>query len=299
MSKLKRWNRAVALFAISLLGMSSTHASDEFEVTKNIVYKTLDGRTLMLDLYKPKQMAEQPYPLLVWVHGGAWKRGSKDAIPTKNPLLLRSMMQKGYALASIDYRLSGEATFPAAIVDINDALNYLHDHAEQFNVAADNVVMMGRSAGGHLAGLIGVTNSQDNLSLYHQPRYQVSAVVSFFGPTDLLALGYKGGKAVSDKSSVSRFLGNTPSVIPEIAKKASTTTYVNEKTPPFIQLHGTLDKRVPLAQSEQLKAKLDAFGVENQLWIEEGVGHSAPVFDTEKYVPHVVTFVQRYLPTLH
>lgn len=299
MSKLKRWNRAVALFAISLLGMSSTHASDEFEVTKDIVYKTLDGRTLMLDLYKPKQMAEQPYPLLVWVHGGAWKRGSKDAIPTKNPLLLRSMMQKGYALASIDYRLSGEATFPAAIVDINDALNYLHDHAEQFNVAADNVVMMGRSAGGHLAGLIGVTNLQDNLSLYPQPRYQVSAVVSFFGPTDLLALGYKGGKAVSDKSSVSRFLGNTPSEIPEIAKQVSTTTYVNEKTPPFIQLHGTLDKRVPLAQSEQLKAKLDAFGVENQLWIEEGVGHSAPVFDTEKYVPHVVTFVQRYLPTLH
>lgn len=299
MSKLKRWNRAVAFFAISLLGMSSPHASDEFEVIKDIVYKTLDGRTLMLDLYKPKQMAEQPYPLLVWVHGGAWKRGSKDAIPTKNPLLLRSMMQKGYALASIDYQLSGEATFPAAIVDINDALNYLHDHAEQFNVAADNVVMMGRSAGGHLAGLIGVTNSQDNLSLYRQPRYQVSAVVSFFGPTDLLALGYKGGKAVSDKSSVSRFLGNTPSEIPEIAKQASTTTYVNEKTPPFIQLHGTLDKRVPLAQSEQLKAKLDTFGVENQLWIEEGVGHSAPVFDTEKYVPHVVTFVQRYLPTLH
>ena len=248
-------------------------------------------------LYTPSVESNTQYPLLVWVHGGAWKRGSKDAIPEKNPLLLQSVLNEGYALASVDYRLSGEAIFPQPVQDINDALNYLYDNAEKLGIKADNVVIMGRSAGGHLAGFIGATNSAYNqVDFYEPPKYKVSAVVSFFGPTDLLELSNKGGKKTSKKSSVSRFLGDIPNNIPKLAKKASTTSYVNENTPPYIQLHGTLDKRVPLSQSEILKAKLDEHGVTNQLFIEEGVGHSAPVFDTEKYVTHVLDFLNKHFP---
>ncbi|MEZ9059901.1 alpha/beta hydrolase fold domain-containing protein [Vibrio pelagius] len=281
----------------SLLLMPLVSMAGEFNVEKDILFKTIGEREIKLDLYTPSAEATTQYPLLVWVHGGAWKRGSKDAIPEKNPLLLQSVLNEGYALASVDYRLSGEANFPQPVQDINDALNYLHDNAEKLGINADNLVMMGRSAGGHLAGFIGATNSAYNqVDFYEPPKYKVSAVVSFFGPTDLLELGNKGGKKTSKKSSVSRFLGDIPSNIPELAKQASTTSYVNKNTPPYIQLHGTLDKRVPLSQSEILKAKLDEHGVINQLYIEEGVGHSAPVFDTEKYVPHVLDFLNTHFP---
>ncbi|EPT9251757.1 alpha/beta hydrolase fold domain-containing protein [Vibrio alginolyticus] len=277
----------------SLLLMPFVCLAGEFNVEKDILFKTVGEREIKLDLYTPSVESNTQYPLLVWVHGGAWKRGSKDAIPEKNPLLLQSVLNEGYALASVDYRLSGEAIFPQPVQDINDALNYLYDNAEKLGIKADNVVIMGRSAGGHLAGFIGATNSAYNqVDFYEPPKYKVSAVVSFFGPTDLLELSNKGGKKTSKKSSVSRFLGD----IPKLAKKASTTSYVNENTPPYIQLHGTLDKRVPLSQSEILKAKLDEHGVTNQLFIEEGVGHSAPVFDTEKYVTHVLDFINKHFP---
>ncbi|EJL6727013.1 alpha/beta hydrolase [Vibrio alginolyticus] len=281
----------------SVLLMPFVCLAGEFNVEKDILFKTVGEREIKLDLYTPSVESNTQYPLLVWVHGGAWKRGSKDAIPEKNPLLLQSVLNEGYALASVDYRLSGEAIFPQPVQDINDALNYLYDNAEKLGIKADNVVIMGRSAGGHLAGFIGATNSAyHQVDFYEPPKYKVSAVVSFFGPTDLLELSNKGGKKTSKKSSVSRFLGDIPNNIPKLAKKASTTSYVNENTPPYIQLHGTLDKRVPLSQSEILKAKLDEHGVTNQLFIEEGVGHSAPVFDTEKYVTHVLDFLNKHFP---
>ncbi|ELA6610097.1 alpha/beta hydrolase [Vibrio alginolyticus] len=281
----------------SVLLMPFVCLAGEFNVEKDILFKTVGEREIKLDLYTPSVESNTQYPLLVWVHGGAWKRGSKDAIPEKNPLLLQSVLNEGYALASVDYRLSGEESFPQPVQDINDALNYLYDNAEKLGIKADNVVIMGRSAGGHLAGFIGATNSAyHQVDFYEPPKYKVSAVVSFFGPTDLLELSNKGGKKTSKKSSVSRFLGDIPNNIPKLAKKASTTSYVNENTPPYIQLHGTLDKRVPLSQSEILKAKLDEHGVTNQLFIEEGVGHSAPVFDTEKYVTHVLDFLNKHFP---
>ncbi|MGO2496402.1 MAG: alpha/beta hydrolase fold domain-containing protein [Vibrio litoralis] len=270
-----------------------TYAND-YKVEKNMLFKTVGEREIYLDLYTPDQASSQAYPLLVWVHGGAWKRGSKDELPTKNPLLLNSALKAGYAVAAVDYRLSGEVAFPAPVQDINDGINFLHDNAQKLNIKVDHIAMMGRSAGGHLAGFIGATNSAyDKVDFYEQPKYKVDAVVSFFGPTDLLALGNKGAKKTSKKSSVSRFLGDIPSEIPDVAKQASTTTYINANTPAYIQLHGTEDKRVPLSQSELLKAKLDQFDIVNELYVEQGVGHSAPVFDTEKYVPKVMAFLKQ------
>ncbi|MDG2664655.1 alpha/beta hydrolase, partial [Vibrio parahaemolyticus] len=176
----------------SLLLMPFVCLAGEFNVEKDILFKTVGEREIKLDLYTPSVESNTQYPLLVWVHGGAWKRGSKDAIPEKNPLLLQSVLNEGYALASVDYRLSGEAIFPQPVQDINDALNYLYDNAEKLGIKADNVVIMGRSAGGHLAGFIGATNSAYNqVDFYEPPKYKVSAVVSFFGPTDLLELSNK------------------------------------------------------------------------------------------------------------
>nr|WP_087024266.1 alpha/beta hydrolase [Thaumasiovibrio subtropicus] len=290
--------KATLGLCVTLLSLSSANANQRYHVEKDIVFKTVGEREIKLDLYTPLAVSDAPYPLLVWVHGGAWKRGSKGAIPEKNPRLLESVLNEGYALASIDYRLSGEANFPAPVQDINDALNFLNEHAESYHLQAETLVMMGRSAGGHLAGLVGATNSAyTDVNFYATPQYKVAAVVSFFGPTDLLALGFKGNQVVSERSSVARFLGGIPSDIPEVAKQASTTSYINANTPPYIQFHGTLDKRVPLSQSEALKQQLDQYQVENLLFIEEGVGHSAPVFDTNKYVSHVIQFLSTHYPS--
>lgn len=271
--------------------------NNEHKVDKDIVFKRIGNKEIKLDLYTPALVTKGKIPLLIWVHGGAWKRGTKNDIPSKNPLLLESVLSKNYALAAIDYRLSGEATYPAAVVDINDAINYLYDNAGKYNIDVENIVMMGRSAGGHLAGLMGVTNGQQGAGIYAKPKYKVKAVVSFFGPTDLLALGVKRGKKVSLKAPVSRFLGGSPTDIPDMAKQASTIHYVDKNTPPFIQFHGTLDKQVPVGQSVSLKQELDKHGVKNQLFIEEGVGHSAAVFDSDKYVPRVIDFLALHFPS--
>ncbi|EIC9817064.1 alpha/beta hydrolase, partial [Vibrio alginolyticus] len=103
----------------SLLLMPFVCLAGEFNVEKDILFKTVGEREIKLDLYTPSVESNTQYPLLVWVHGGAWKRGSKDAIPEKNPLLLQSVLNEGYALASVDYRLSGEAIFPQPVQDIN------------------------------------------------------------------------------------------------------------------------------------------------------------------------------------
>ena len=281
----------LALFTTITLSAKESN----YTVNKDITFKTINSKDIKLDLYVPKVKKEK-YPLLVWVHGGAWKRGTKDNIPKKNPLLLNSFLKEGYALASIDYRLSGEASFPAPVKDINDAINFLYDNASKYRIDVENIAIMGRSAGGHLACLLGASNS-NNVDFYSKPKYKVVSVVSFFGPTDLLALGNKGDKKTSKKSSVSRFLGDIPSDNPELAKKASVTTYITKKSPAFILLHGDIDKQVPLSQSTLLKELLDKNGIENKLFIEKGVGHSDKVFDTEKYVPEVVSFVKKHLPS--
>ncbi|MGB2079157.1 MAG: alpha/beta hydrolase fold domain-containing protein [Vibrio sp.] len=285
---------------LSLISIASAQAADNYTVQKDIPFKTINDKQIGFDLYRPASATDADKPkLLVWVHGGAWKRGSKDELPSKNPLLLKSVLDEGYALAAVDYRLSGEASFPEPVRDINDAINYIYDHAAQYKIDADSIAIMGRSAGGHLAGFIGATNGYGKVDFYQSPKYKVKAVVSFFGPTDLLALGEKsgkGGKKTSAKSSVSRFLGAIPSEAPELAKKASTTSYITKNTPPYIQMHGDIDKRVPVTQSTALKELLDANGVENELYIEKGVGHSDRIFDSEKYVPGVIAFLNQHFP---
>lgn len=275
-------------------------AAPDYVEQKDIVFKTVGDREIKLNLYLPDEKSAKKRSLLIWVHGGAWRRGSKDYIVDKNPLLLTSMIREGYALASVDYRLSGEASFPDPVADVHDAINFLHDNADKYNIDVDNIVLMGRSSGGHLAALVGAVSPHNPIEFYTtQPKYKVPAVVSFFGPTDILKLSDKrkgkgggGGK----RSPEAMFLGADPKQEPELAKRASPTHYINADSPAFILLHGDQDKRVPHSQSVMLKALLDQHGVDNKLFIEEGVGHSARIFDSEKYVPEVIEFVKKHLP---
>lgn len=282
----------------SLLLSFSTAALPPHVLHKDMMVKHDHHHSLSLDLYIPSdQRTDSARPTVIWIHGGAWKRGSKDQLPSKNPQLLNSVLEQGYALAAVNYRLSGEASFPAPLIDINASINHLHTLASDYHLATDNVIVMGRSAGGHLANLLGAVNRDKSVDFYGQANYNVVGVVSFFGPTDILALGKKGNKIVSERSSVAKFLGAIPSDNPTLARQASPVHYISSASPAYLLMHGAQDKRVPVTQSQQLKSKLDDAGVENTLLIEPDVGHSAAIFDSPAYVEQVMAFLQRHLPT--
>tara|TARA_B000000557_G_scaffold227823_1_gene199013 strand:- start:2875 stop:3624 length:750 start_codon:yes stop_codon:yes gene_type:complete len=232
--------------------------------------------------------------LAVWVHGGAWMRGSKNETLSKNGNLVASLLNEGVAVAAVNYRLSGEAIYPAAPNDINDAINFLVDNSDNLKLSAEHVIMMGRSAGGHLASLLTTSNNDDVPFLNAKPRYRVIGMVDFFGPSDFLALRGNSGKVDHDApdAAEAQFLGESPLVNEALAREASPTTYIDNKTPPFIIFHGLDDGVVPATQSELLSRRLDQFGVPNELFLAKGKRHGDPVFDTDEFVSKVVNFVR-------
>ena len=260
---------------------------------QSIVYKTVNGKDLALDLYMPTPLGTAP-TLAVWVHGGAWMRGGKNETLSKNGNLVASLLNEGVAVAAVNYRLSGEAIYPAAPNDINDAINFLVDNSDNLKLSAEHVIMMGRSAGGHLASLLTTSNNDDVPFLNAKPRYRVIGMVDFFGPSDFLALRGNSGKVDHDApdAAEAQFLGESPLVNEALAREASPTTYIDNKTPPFIIFHGLDDGVVPATQSELLSRRLDQFGVPNELFLAKGKRHGDPVFDTDEFVSKVVNFVR-------
>ncbi|UOO81682.1 alpha/beta hydrolase [Uruburuella testudinis] len=267
---------------------------EQTRVFKDIIYKNVNGTDLKLDLYLPAQ-ADKPTPLIVWVHGGAWMRGDKADFPPRNSRLAAALLSEGYALASVSYRLSGQAAFPAPIQDLNDALAYLWAHAGQYGFDRDNIAIAGRSAGAHLALLAATANAQlpaDFISSSQAP-FHIRAAVGFFGIYDLPLMGeQKNSTAASPES---RLLGGTPAALPQTARAASPVSYVGPHTPPVILLHGTDDRQAPVDQSRVLQQRLNQSGIANEIIIVEGARHGDPVFDTEPYVAQVVDFFQRHL----
>lgn len=260
---------------------------------QSIVYKTVNDKDLALDLYMPTSLGTTP-TLAVWVHGGAWMRGSKNETLSKNGNLVASLLNEDVAVAAVNYRLSGEAIFPAAPNDINDAINFLVDNNDNLKLSADHVIMMGRSAGGHLASLLTTSNNDDIPFLNAKPRYHVIGMVDFFGPSDLVALRGNSGKVDHDApdAAEAQFLGESPLVNEALAREASPTSYIDNETPPFIIFHGLDDGVVPATQSELLSRRLDQFGVPNELFLAKGKRHGDPVFDTDEFVSKVVNFVR-------
>ena len=290
--------RKIGVAMLLLVSLSVSAFENASRNLKGIVYKTVGDKALVLNLHLPETRENKRLPLLVWLHGGGWMRGSQDDFPASNPVLARSLSREGYAVASIGYRLSGEAVFPAPVQDVNDALDFLAERSADFGVLAEKVVVMGRSAGGHLATLIAMSNHHPDVDFYRKPRYRVVAAVTFFGPVDLL-LENNSRELSSErmaKSPTARFLGGIPSDHPVLAKKASPLSYVSKNSPPVMMLHGEQDRQVPVAHSLALKRALDEHGVHNTLLTDKDGRHSDKVFDSERNVIEVVAFVKKHLP---
>ena len=233
-------------------------------VQKDIVYQTVGGRELPLDLYIPAG-ATEPLPLVIWIHGGGWKGGSKNRI---NRCV--DVLKHGYALASVEYRLSGEAKFPAAIEDCKAAVSYLRWKAPNLGLDPDRFGAWGSSAGGHLVALLGTTNDVADFDTHPVTKNApptVQAVCNWFGPTDFLRMNDVPGRIDHDAadSPESLFIGGPIQDHPEKTQRANPITYVSPSDPPMLLMHGENDQAVIYLQSELLYAALQEAGVRSHL----------------------------------
>lgn len=228
-----------------------------------------------LDLYLPPAPAPagDSLPLIIWIHGGAFRQGSKaDKVPV-------AYLAEGYAVASLNYRLSQHALFPAQIEDCKAAVRWLRAYAAAYGLDPARFAAWGESAGGHLVAMLGTTGDVAAWEVGEHPDVssRVQAVVDYFGPTDFLQMdGHRlpdGMVHDAVDSPESQLVGGPIQAHPERVAAANPITYVSPATPPFLIVHGDRDPLVPYHQSELLAAALTAAGVPVTFYTVTGAGH--------------------------
>ena len=269
-------------------------------VTRDIVYAEVGDRRLLLDLYLP---AEGPRrrPVIVWVHGGGWRGGSKGSGGRARP-----MLDRGYAIVDVGYRLSGEAIFPAQIQDCKAAVRWVRANAATYGLDPDRIGAWGSSAGGHLVAMLGTTGDVNDFDTEANAAQSsaVQAVCDWFGPTDFLQMdthALEGSRLVHDApdSPESLLLGGPIQTDPyrSLARKANPITYVSPNDPPFLIMHGDKDMAVPVHQSQLLYEALRKAGVDATLHVVRGAGHGLRdgERDPDQLLETVAGFFDRHL----
>ena len=217
----------------------------------DIDYARVGDTALLLDLHTPSGV-KQP-PLIVYVHGGAWRAGSKSDVP------IAGLLDHGIAIASVDYRLSTQARFPAQIHDIKAAIRFLRAKASSFGINTEKIAIIGSSAGGHLAALTGVTNGhrelEGRMGDHLDQSSDVSAIVSFYGASNLESiLGQSTEFGLTVRiPALKLLLGDLPEKVPALAKLASPVAHLDKQDPPLLLLHGDADPQMPPAQSVEFQ----------------------------------------------
>ena len=262
---------------------------DHIKKIANVEFAKEGDKSLQLDLYLPKNSNEK-VPVIMWVHGGGWLKGSR----TKAKGLW--LVEHGYAIASISYRLTTEAIWPAQINDCRSAVRFLRSNADKYGLNGDKIAAWGGSAGGHLVAVLG---TQD-LPKDEKVSSRVQAVLDWYGPSDLLSMPPNN---VSEKRTIeqvrnsngAKLLGATVRDVPDLAKEASGFWNVSKDDPPFLIMHGEKDPGVPLEQSTKFHEKLKAAGVSSELFIVKGAGHGGKLFLTEECNKVILTFFDKVL----
>ncbi|HEY1283249.1 MAG TPA: alpha/beta hydrolase [Steroidobacteraceae bacterium] len=286
--------RLTSLGCISIflsLSTASSAAEPQRDFT-DVVYSTVDGKPLALDVHLPAGV--QRPSLLVFVHGGAWTTGSKTQYPA-------FLVARGFAVASVDFRSSNDARFPADVHDIKAAVRFLRAKAPDYGYRADRIGIVGASSGGHLAALVGVTNNVTELEGsegdYLEESSSVQATVSYFGATDLttiLSQSTPAGLAVR-APALERLLGAKPDVAQDLARLASPIFHVDRDDPPMLLLHGDQDTQMPVNQVLEMQWAYESVGRQADVLILHGVDHVAPPFFDGAPVDRVVSFLERAL----
>ncbi len=226
-------------------------------VRRDVEYGSTGNRPLLLDLYSP-ETTDHPLPAIIFIHGGSWRGGKKEDY---RPYAMY-FAQRGYICASIQYRLSAEAPFPAAVHDVKAAVRYLRAEADEIGIDPGRIGVAGGSAGGHLAMMIGFSSDVpelDGTSGHPQTSSRVQCVVNLYGPTDMTT-PYARGVSETNQA-VSAFFSGTYKQQPDRYAAGSPLNYVTPDDPPTLILHGTVDELVPINQADILAKKLAAVGV--------------------------------------
>ncbi|MDP3068918.1 MAG: sulfatase-like hydrolase/transferase [Opitutaceae bacterium] len=245
---------------------------------------------LLLDLYLPEKTPAQPLPVVLWIHGGGWNKGSKENCPH---LWLAA---EGYAVVSMDYRLSYAAQWPAQLDDARAAVRWLRANAARYHLDPARLAVSGGSAGGHIAAVLGTAAAPAD----ETASSRVQAVIDLYGPSDLLTMppNLPGpGKTDADlaKANGAKLLGGIVRDRPALAKQASALHHVSRDDPPFLILHGDKDPQVPLDQSQRLHAQLKEAGVASELVVLPGAGHGGKEFATDEVKAKIRAFLTRAL----
>jgi acetyl esterase/lipase len=288
------------------MGGSSTFASVA-PTYKDLAYASVSPAQ-MLDLYIPTT-GSGPFPVVIMVHGGGFMFG--DKADGGGLTGVDQLLEAGYAVASINYRLSGEATFPALVHDVKAAIRWVRAQASPYLFDPERIAVWGGSAGGYLSLMAGVSAGVPELedpTLGHasQPCH-VQAVVDWFGPTNFLLmdtqLAASGLAPIAEQahsgaaSPESLLLGQKITEIPHLVRAANPETYIHPGLPPFFIQHGDHDDTVPHQQSVHMAAKLAAvLGPEKvKLELLAGAGHGGPAFETPQNIHKVLAFLDQAL----
>ena len=284
-------SRSLCAVLIALLLLSVTQA-DDVHVIRDIEYASPESVSLRLDLYLPDEESSKPVPCVVFVHGGGWKGGDKKSALKTASWLVRH----GFAVASINYRLTDVARWPAQINDCYAAVRYVRQHASEYGIAPERIGAWGTSAGGHLVALMGTREFPGEEPV----SSRVQAVCDWFGPSELMTMppnNVGDGRTAADvaNSNGAKLLGATVRDVPNLARDASALDQVSSQATPFLIMHGDADPGVPLSQSQKLHAALIRAGVASELQVLPGAGHGGKEFQSEAARRRVLKFFQRTL----
>lgn len=259
----------------------------------NISYNNDTLPKHLLDVYLPAN-AKGKLPLVIFIHGGGWLSNDKYADMDYMKKTVAEIVSSGFALASIDYRFSTQAVFPAQMQDCNRAVSFLYDNADKYGFDKNRFAVMGFSAGGHLASLVGLSRNNDVTAFFmpgSSKLFSFKAVVDFYGPAELIL--FPGSN--DEKSPEGLLIGAAPLSRPDLAKAASPVTYVDKNDPPFLIIHGEKDEMVATKHSQLLSAWLSVSGVQNELVIVKDAPHFGEMFDSDEVRNKVMTFLRKRL----
>ena len=248
-----------------------------------------------LDLYLPKQTPTKPLPLVVLIHGGGWMGGDKQDFHG----LGSEFVSHGFAMASINYRSTNAAIWPAQALDCKSAVRWLRVNSKHFHLDPNRIVVGGHSSGAHLAAFLAATNGEKkfdegtNLTV----SSDVQAVLWFAGIADLVTRASTPGYEIVQNrtSDQSRLLGVSALDNRQLAMQASPVTWVSKKTAPFFFEAGTADKQVPCAQVDEMKAALNKYGIYSEAYLLKGVGHAGPEYFDAEHLNLMQKFLRKVL----
>lgn len=282
-------------------------AVDDRLVHDAVTYaRPLGFRPLLLDMHVPVG-ADGPAPCVVWIHGGAWWEGDRRFPPGNWPrddAWFRLLVASGLAVATIDYRLSGEARYPAQLADAQAAIRFLRHHAAALGINPDRIGVAGESAGGHLAALVALTGDHPVPPTDRSvvgPNSAVAAAVPMYPVTDLLAFGPDGpdgteaGEPWQGPTPEDLLLGRPAAEVADVARAASPVGRVHRAAPPMLLLHGAADTVVPAAHSQRLAAALERVGAPVRLELVPGAEHCFDGVDPLPALRRAVAFLAEHL----